>query len=60
MQRPWSDGAHAHAERPGELSLSPRREGARLFVTHPDPLETLLGANRIGDRVQRIPHHAPD
>ena len=35
-------------------------ERARLLVTHTDPLEALLAADRVGDGVQRVADHPPD
>ena len=54
-----ADGAHADGEPVGELGLRAGRERPRLLVPHPDPLDALLAADRVGDGVERVAHHSP-
>ena len=54
-----TDGAHAHAERAGELRVGRRRERPRLLVAYADPLEALGTTDGVGDRVERVAHDAP-
>ena len=50
----------ADGELAGEVRLGAGGEGGRLLVPHVDPVDLLLPAQRIGEAVQRIAHHAVD
>src|SRR5699024_6959444 len=54
-----ADGPHAYSEPPGELGLRPGSEGRRFLVADPDPIDTLVAADRVRYRVQRVAHDAP-
>ena len=60
VDRARADGAHAHAEPAGQLRLGAGGERARLLVAHADPLDAVLAADRVGDRVQGVADDAPD
>ena len=47
-------------ERAGQLGLGAGGERAGLLVAHADPLDALLAADRVGDRVERVADDAPD
>ncbi len=51
---------HAHGEAPGQLRLRAGREGTDLLVAYADPLDAVLAADRVGDRVEGVADHAPD
>jgi hypothetical protein len=58
VDRARADCARADSQRPGQLRLRAGREGADLFVSHPDPLDTVGAPNRVGERIQRVTHYA--
>ena len=55
-----TDRAHADAERPGQLGLGAGGERAGLLVPYADPLQAVVAADRVGDRVQGVADDAPD
>ncbi len=48
------------AEPAGQLGLRAGGERAGLLVAHADPLDPVLAADRVGDRVEGVADHAPD
>ena len=60
VDRAGPDGAHADAEAAGQLRLGAGRERADLLVAYADPLDAVLAADRVGDRVERVADDAPD
>ena len=60
VDRPRPDGAHADADRAGQLGLSPGRERGDLLVPHADPADAILPPDGVGDGVERVPDDAPD
>jgi hypothetical protein len=52
--------AGADRELAGEMRLGAGGEGRGLLVPHMDPINALQAAQRIGEGVERIAHHAVD
>ncbi len=60
VHRSRADGAHAHTEGSGQLGLGTGRERGGLLVTAAYPVETVGGADGIGQRVQGVADDAED
>ena len=56
VDRTGADGARG--QRPGQRRLRPRRERPDLFVSYPDPLDTVGAPDCVGERVERVTHDA--
>ena len=58
VQMARTRGARAHPDPAGQLSLGPGRERADLLVTHVNPAQPPVPADRVADRIEAVPDHA--
>ena len=54
MQVSGAAASGAYRQFAGEMRFRARRERGCLLMTHMNPLDLLVGANRIGDAIERV------